>query len=107
MRIRWYSSAAGQTFASYALTAVDNLPKEPLPDALVDSLKPYPAQAPPVFFGHYWLRAERPERMAPNVACLDYSVAKRGMLCGYRWDGESELANDKFVSVASKARGSQ
>jgi hypothetical protein len=39
---------------------------------------------------------------ATNVACLDYSVAKGGMLCAYRWDGEQELLNDKFCSVQSK-----
>src|SRR4051812_17938497 len=32
----------------------------------------YPEDAKPVFFGHYWLSAERPELLAGNVACLDY-----------------------------------
>jgi hypothetical protein len=65
----------------------------------VAAAEPYPATAKPVFFGHYWLSAERPERLAANVACLDYSVANGGFLCGYRWDGESTLIRESFVKV--------
>lgn len=39
----------------------------------------YPADAPPVFLGHYWLDGP-PAPLAPNVACLDYSVARGGSL---------------------------
>lgn len=31
-------------------------------------------------------------------------VAKGGLLCAYRWDGEERLSNDKFACV--KARNS-
>jgi hypothetical protein len=57
--------------------------------------------AKPVFVGHYWLSAPRPALLAENVACLDYSVAKGGLLCAYRWDGEQKLANEHFVWVAA------
>jgi hypothetical protein len=30
---------------------------------------------------------------------VDYSVAKGGMLCVYRWDGEAELCDTHFVTV--------
>jgi hypothetical protein len=63
---------------------------------------PYPARTKPVFVGHYWLRADVPEVLADNVACLDYSVAKGGFLCAYRWDGEKKLSNDKFVWVNTR-----
>jgi hypothetical protein len=52
-----------------------------------------------VFFGHYWLSASRPETLADNVACLDFSVARGGFLCAYRWHGEQTLSNDNFVWV--------
>ncbi len=42
----------------------------------------------PVFFGHYWFTGQ-PTPVAPNAACLDYSVARRGRLTAYRWDGEA------------------
>ena len=37
----------------------------------------------------------------PNVACLAYSVASEegGKLVAYRWDGEQQLRNDKFIWV--------
>ena len=58
----------------------------------------YPADEKPVFIGHYWLDGN-PELMAPNVACLDYSVAKGGKLVAYRWDGEQTLSSEKIIHV--------
>lgn len=41
-----------------------------------------------------------PKPLAKNIACVDFSVAKRGgKLVAYRWDGERKLSQDKFVSV--------
>lgn len=56
----------------------------------------YDRDEPPVFFGHYWLTGQ-PAPQASNVACLDYSVARKGKLVAYRWDGEQELYADRFV----------
>ncbi|MDP1798413.1 MAG: hypothetical protein Q8K78_13055, partial [Planctomycetaceae bacterium] len=64
---------------------------------VIPSAQTYPTDTAPVFFGHYWLRAEQPAILATNVACLDYSVAKHGFLCAYRWQGERTLSNDHFV----------
>jgi len=59
----------------------------------------YSDEAPPVFLGHYWMEGD-PEPLAPNIACLDYSVAKPGgKLVAYRWDGEQTLSQDKFIWV--------
>jgi hypothetical protein len=52
----------------------------------------------PVFLCHYWLN-DRPRITAANVACLDFSVEKKGYLTAYRWSGESELTEDSLVSV--------
>jgi hypothetical protein len=70
-----------------------------LDSAVIEAARPYPPDAKPVFIGHYWLRAAKPAILAPNVACVDYSVAKGGQLCAYRWDGEQTLDNAKFVTV--------
>lgn len=99
MRTKWYEPANGKTYASYALSSDDGFPELPLTKEAQAGAVPYPADDPPVFFGHYWLRAEQAERLAVNVACVDYSVAKGGMLCAYRWDGERELSNANFVTV--------
>ena len=97
IRAKWYRSAENETFRTFAFTKDDCIPDLPLPHTVVELAKPYPPHEEPVFVGHYWLQAEQPERLAGNVACLDYSVAKGGFLCGYRWDGEQQLSNDRFV----------
>lgn len=99
MRTKWYESAAQKTYCGYALTADPDLPDDPIQESVARLATPYPADAPPVFFGHYWLRAEAPAVLAPNVACLDYSVAKGGMLVAYRWDGEQQLSASRFAWV--------
>jgi hypothetical protein len=104
MRIKWFGSPVNETYASYALTAADGLPTDALPATLIESVTPYPPDADPVFFGHYWLRADRPSYLASNVACLDYSVAKGGSLCAYCWNRKVPLRNDRFLAV--RARGS-
>jgi hypothetical protein len=96
MRIKWYESPAGHSYESYALTVDAGLPNTLLSEELHSQIVPYPSSAPPVFFGHYWLQSERPTILAPNVACLDYSVAKGGMLVAYRWDGERVLSDHGF-----------
>ena len=64
-----------------------------------DHLVEYSHEAPPVFLGHYWMEGE-PAPLAPNIACLDYSIAKPGgRLVAYRWDGEQTLESGKFVWV--------
>ena len=61
------------------------------------SIAPYSPEEKPVFIGHHWLSADRPTLLAENVACLDYSVAKGGFLCAYRWKGEAKLNEENFV----------
>lgn len=102
MRIKWYASPSHHTYRSYALTSDPGLPDEPLPDSFAQQVAPYPIDARPVFVGHYWLRGDRPRILARNVACLDYSVAKSGLLVAYRWDGESVLSDEKFLWVEAK-----
>jgi hypothetical protein len=67
---------------------------------VLDAAVPYTVDAKPVFLGHYRLRGERPALLRQNVACVDWSVAKGGFLCAYRWDGERKLDAAKFVWTA-------
>jgi hypothetical protein len=103
MRIRWFESPGTRTYAQYSLSSESGFPEIPLPADIEQYVRPYGACECPVFFGHYWLRAEQPSRLAPNVGCLDFSVAKGGQLCAYRWDGEQELDDQKFVSVSAQS----
>jgi hypothetical protein len=99
IRTRWYLAPDGHTYRTYALQSDEIACGLGLDEAIIAAATPYPATAKPVFVGHYWLSANRPGVLAENVACLDYSVAKGGFLCGYRWSGEQKLNNDNFVWV--------
>jgi hypothetical protein len=102
VRARWFEDFSGKTFEQYTLPAVDGVPNEPVPDSASERITPYAPDEMPVFIGHYWLNAEHPSRLAHNVACVDYSVANGGSLCAYRWDGETELDDEKFVWVKAR-----
>jgi hypothetical protein len=96
IRVRWWDRAA--TTYREAFMGPESA-RTHIPDDEVhgDHLIEYAHDAPPVFLGHYWLEGT-PEPLAPNIACLDYSVAKPGgRLVAYRWDGERVLAADRFV----------
>jgi hypothetical protein len=102
VRIRWFDSNV-LTYQQAFLgpeKARSHIPEDPIG---ADHLLQYSHADPPVFMGHYWLDGE-PELLAPNIACLDYSVAAKtgGKLVAYRWDGERELSASKFVSVSRK-----
>jgi len=95
-RTRWYMSPHDQSYRTYALT--DNIDcDDALEQSVIDAADPYPPDEKPVFVGHYWLSGQQPELLARNVACVDYSVAKNGFLCAYRWNGEQCLSNENFV----------
>lgn len=99
LRVKWYESPANQTFHTYAFESDSDFPSDPVPEEIVQKITPYDRDQPPVFFGHYWLHGERPAPLADNVACLDYSVAKGGRLCAYRWNGEQKLSKENFAHV--------
>ena len=105
-RLRWWDGNATtlraaalippgtQLFASDG-TEVDELPDEPL-----DSVVPPYTGPEPVLFGHYWWRKESAEEINPLATCLDYSVAKNGVLRAYRWDGKAtEIDPTEFVDA--------
>jgi hypothetical protein len=106
VRTRWYvDPRRGEwTYRDYAFSFRESersrIPAEPLTPETVAGAHPYGAEEPPVLFGHYWMPGDlQPAALAQNVACLDYSVARKGRLCAYRWNGESALRATGFVSV--------
>ncbi len=102
-RVRWYADPVEMTLRDFAIGAGDGLPAVPVPQDRLNGITPYAAAEPPVFFGHYWLQGT-PAPFAKNVACVDYSVAKQGKLCAYRWDaGDTEASQDRFEWVAAKS----
>ena len=87
VRIRWFDPSV-RTYQDAFMgpeQARSHIPEDPIG---ADHMIQYSHSDPPVFVGHYWLD-DGPGPLAPNVACLDYSVASDsgGKLVAYRWDG--------------------
>ena len=99
VRTRWYLPAEGKTYRTYSFQSDEVDCDEAIPRDIVGAAIPYPADAKPVFIGHYWLRAFEPSLLVDNVVCLDYSVANGGFLCAYRWNGDSRLDRENLVWV--------
>lgn len=107
-RVNWWFSPINNTYDQYLEPYAAGKPElkgVPVDCSLIAEhfQGGYPLDEKPIFFGHYWLKIDdKPRTQAPNVCCLDYSVAKKGHLVCYRYDGESILSDNKFVYVESK-----
>jgi len=98
LRIKWWNDPTQTSYRDISFLPNDNFPEEPLDTSTLQSFNYYSASEKPVFFGHYWLQGI-PELFRENICCLDYSVAKEGYLTAYRFDGEKELSDEKFIFV--------
>jgi hypothetical protein len=98
IRVRWWDQSA-RTYREAFMgpdSAVTHIPDDPIEG---DHLLEYGPSEKPVILGHYWMEGD-PVPLAQNIACVDYSVAKPGgKLVAYRWDGECEIDQSKFVWV--------
>ncbi|HYC77362.1 MAG TPA: metallophosphoesterase [Planctomycetota bacterium] len=91
----------------FALKGPETLPGEPFYDEggelrrrrRIAWWRRYPAEAPPVYFGHYWLRGA-PRMLGPggNAICLDYSCGVGGPIAAFRApEGAFVLAANRDV----------
>ena len=96
VRVRWWDENA-RTYRDAALLA--DAQRRQLPElAIPHHAQVTLPQGKPLFFGHYWMRGT-PAVLAPQMACVDYSVAlPGGALAAYRWSGESMLNPHHFVT---------
>ena len=95
-RLRWWDVTA-TSFRTAALGMEGreaDLPDDPVPTSFLY------AGPEPVLFGHYWMCGE-PHLLSPRSTCLDFSVAKGGVLTAYRWSGERELQAGNLVWVSA------
>jgi hypothetical protein len=96
VRVRWWEPTA-TTFRTAAVDAAfaAQLPELPTPahTRMTDT------HTRPVIFGHYWFTGT-PAPLNDLAACVDYSVAKKGQLVAYRFDGEPRLEASRFVTAA-------
>lgn len=97
-RIKWWVNSNSNSYGEFLFNCPQSILDEKIPANLKFNI--YSKEAPPVFFGHYWLEDKFPVIQAENVICLDYSVAKNGALVAYRWNGEEIIDSKHFVAVS-------
>lgn len=97
-RIKWWEDPSKTNYKQISVVPIESLPESPIELELLASSDYYTHDEKPVFFGHYWLNGS-PMLYRNNICCLDYSVAKKGHLVAYRYDGEEVLNNGKLVFV--------
>jgi len=105
-RIKWWENPDRMTYKSIAVEPIAVLPDDPVATETAGLGGHYPEDEKRVFFGHYWLK-DKPRLYRSNICCLDYSVAKEGVLAAYRYDGEDALSDDKFEHVAAKPKNTK
>lgn len=98
IRTKWWENPETSTYRQMSVLPLDQLPDTKVDISLLPNTGYYKENQKPVFFGHYWLNGA-PSLQKANVCCLDYSVAKEGLLVSYRFDNEQILSEEKFVFI--------
>lgn len=98
IRTKWWENPAQHTYKSISVEPIENLPEVPVQVVRSNGFDFYQEDQKPVFFGHYWLKGN-PSVFKKNICCLDYSVAKNGVLAAYRFHGENILDNKNYLFV--------
>ncbi len=95
IRTRWWAPEL-DTYATACIGPVGAaIPALRLPDVAA-----LPRPDRPTFVGHYWLDPQGgPALLSDRVACVDYSVAKGGLMTAYRFDAETVLTKEHLVTV--------
>ena len=95
IRTRWWAPELATYAEAYIGPPGGEIPDLPLPPS-----ERIPEPDRPTFIGHYWLEPEGgPGPLSDRVACVDYSVAKGGLMTAYRFDGETVLSPEHFMTV--------
>jgi hypothetical protein len=100
-RVRWWGLDGGDATLSQIAMPPGSFESEALiPRAFLRGAPNLPTGGKPVFFGHYWLKPDAPKApLADGICCLDFSAGRTGPLVAYRWDGESTLSPEKFITA--------
>jgi diadenosine tetraphosphatase ApaH/serine/threonine PP2A family protein phosphatase len=98
-RIRWWNEGI-ETYRSAALVD-DEIALQIQDDPLPASSRVDLDDEKPLFFGHYWMDGQ-PRLISDMRTCLDFSIAKDGVLAGYLMrDGERVLTEQNLLWVGN------
>lgn len=99
-RRQWWSDKPGNTMGTNFATLPEHLldiPFEMNPNEFVIH---YKDEEKPVFFGHYWMVPKDFNILRNNICCIDFSIAKAGVLASYRFSGEKRLMFEQLIHHA-------
>ena len=90
-RKMWWLTQPGNTMGTMYASLPDHLKDIPV-EVDHDAFEiQYKHDEKPVFFGHYWMNEKDFDIIRENICCVDFSIAKDGVLAAYRFSGESDL----------------
>lgn len=95
-RIQWWKDQDASIQSRLHLGS-DITGENKIEQTTIDDSHHYDQKLPPLFVGHYWLNDKTPTPLSDNCACLDFSIAKKGKLVAYRWQGEKTLKESNFI----------
>lgn len=96
-RIKWWATQQGTTMGECFASIPPESIHKPYISQAEEFILHYDHDEKPVFFGHYWMSHTEINVQRDNVCCIDFSVAKEGLLVGYRFSGEQTLLLENLV----------
>lgn len=97
-RIKWWQARKRTLFGVDFASLPDHIINTDISTFNHDYDFYYEKEHIPVFFGHYWMDANKVQLMSTNACCIDYSIAKKGILVAYRHTQREVLSNDYFIT---------
>ncbi len=96
-RIKWWTAHQGTTMGEHFASIPNDYIDKPYLSTSSEFILHYGHDEKPVFFGHYWLSHTEINIQRNNVCCIDFSIAKDGLLAAYRFSGEETLLTENLV----------
>lgn len=97
-RIKWWKPQTKNRFGDDFASLPEHLKDKDISNININYDSYYSETEKPVFFGHYWMDKDSVELMSANTCCVDYSIAKRGVLVAYRHKIGEKLNNRNFIN---------
>ena len=96
-RISWWKKKNGDKLGDIFASLPQQVAEKKVGRFKHDFNEYYPKNERPVFFGHYWLPPSDFGLTADNACCVDFSIAKYGLLAAYRFNGEKKLSPKNLI----------
>jgi hypothetical protein len=97
-RIKWWQPRMRNRFGDDFASLPEHMIDKDISEFNHDYHFYYEKKHIPVFFGHYWMDKNSIELMSVNTCCVDFSIAKQGVLVAYRHILGEKLNTRNFIN---------